>query len=316
MKNKDEEENYSILDEETDEEDYTFSDEETEDNSNSAYQEYKKQAEAEIYPSVKEEKDLFMKYKKGNKELKNEIVKTYLFTVFYVVERYHTFENEYNKMDLVEAGILGLYHAIDKFDISKETRFITYADYWVRSYVQKESFFLKNRVTMAPHMSLEYKYALIKKQDISKPTKNTKQLIHEYYGTKKYNNYVKAYNVREAVSLDDNANTYTLKLRYLNSLMGNDDTVLKEPISELVEDINQTLLEEKIIDKVLVQQILNWTYLTEREKEVLIRRFIYEEGLKEIGKSFGVSHETVRTIQNNAIEKVNRRCYYGNYINR
>lgn len=315
MKNKEAKENYYILDEETDEEDYTFSDEGTEDNSNSAYQVYKKQAGDAIYPSVKEEKDLFIKYKKGNKELKNEIVKTYLFTVFYVVERYYTFESEYNKMDLVEAGIMGLYHAIDKFDISRETRFITYADYWVRSYVQKESFFLKNRVTMAPHMSLEYKYALIKKQDISKPTKNTKQLIHEYYGTKKYNNYVKAYNAREAVSLDDNVNTYTLKLRYLNSLIGNDDTVLKEPISELVEDKREIPFEEITIGKVNIENLFNKARLTKDEREILIRRFVYEEGLKEIGKSFGVSHETVRTIQNKAIEKVNRRCYYGDYIN-
>lgn len=43
--------------------------------------------------------------------------------------------NSYNLLDIVNEGNLGLYKAIENYDLSKKERFITYAIFWVRKYI-------------------------------------------------------------------------------------------------------------------------------------------------------------------------------------
>ena len=45
------------------------------------------------------------------------------------------FKNRYDIIDLIQQGNLGLWYSIQKFDVTKGIKFITYASLWIRSYI-------------------------------------------------------------------------------------------------------------------------------------------------------------------------------------
>ncbi len=40
--------------------------------------------------------------------------------------------------DLISAGNLGVFHALDKYELNKNTRFLSYATYWIQFYIREE----------------------------------------------------------------------------------------------------------------------------------------------------------------------------------
>lgn len=46
-------------------------------------------------------------------------------------------EEDYNYLDLIQAGNIGLINAIDRFDINKGTKLSTYADFWVKCQINE-----------------------------------------------------------------------------------------------------------------------------------------------------------------------------------
>lgn len=50
----------------------------------------------------------------------------------------YSYRNEPNFMDLIQAGNIGLMHAVENFDPSRNVKFITYAHGWIRTYVHNE----------------------------------------------------------------------------------------------------------------------------------------------------------------------------------
>lgn len=76
------------------------------------------------------ERKLLKRCKKGNLKAKNEIVESNLRFVFDIAKRYTG--RGVPILDLVSEGNMGLLKAIDKFDESKNVKFITYAVWWIR----------------------------------------------------------------------------------------------------------------------------------------------------------------------------------------
>lgn len=70
----------------------------------------------------------------------NTIIKHNLRLVYKVALRYYSISRNYNKTfdEFFNAGCLGLYKAIYKFDITRKCRFGSYAYYWIRCYILKE----------------------------------------------------------------------------------------------------------------------------------------------------------------------------------
>ncbi len=76
------------------------------------------------------ERKLLKRCKKGNLKAKNEIIESNLRFVFDIAKRYTG--RGVPILDLVSEGNMGLLKAIDKFDESKNVKFITYAVWWIR----------------------------------------------------------------------------------------------------------------------------------------------------------------------------------------
>lgn len=76
------------------------------------------------------ERRLLKKCKKGNIKAKNEILESNLKFVFDVAKHYTG--RGLSILELISEGNMGLLRAIDKFDLEKDVKFISYAVWWVR----------------------------------------------------------------------------------------------------------------------------------------------------------------------------------------
>lgn len=85
--------------------------------------------------SFEEEQKLIKKAKKNNLKAKNTILTSNLKFVFDVAKKYKGCGVDLN--DLISEGNMGLTKAIDKFDESRNVKFITYAVWWIRQSIQE-----------------------------------------------------------------------------------------------------------------------------------------------------------------------------------
>lgn len=84
------------------------------------------------YPllSEKEERQLFWEYKyMGNEEARKRLIECNLRFVAWLAKKYKNCGVDY--LELINEGNEGLMKAIEKFELSKETRFLTYASDWI-----------------------------------------------------------------------------------------------------------------------------------------------------------------------------------------
>jgi len=79
------------------------------------------------------ERRLLRLCKKGNVKAQNEIIECNLKFVFDIAKHYTG--RGIPISDLISEGNMGLIRAIDKFDESKDVKFISYAVWWIRQYM-------------------------------------------------------------------------------------------------------------------------------------------------------------------------------------
>lgn len=101
-----------------------------------------------------EERELLRMYlDKGDLKARNKIVEHNLRLVAYVAKSYARNEDMFS--ELYAEGYTVLFHAIDRFDLSKETKFSTYATWWLRQSMSK---YLQNRCTDGQIHELEVEH--------------------------------------------------------------------------------------------------------------------------------------------------------------
>lgn len=83
--------------------------------------------------SKEEEFDLLKKAKNGDTEATNKIVESNLRFVWSVAKCYSN--QGVPLLDLISEGNMGLFKALEKYDLDSGIKFITYAVYWVRLYI-------------------------------------------------------------------------------------------------------------------------------------------------------------------------------------
>lgn len=79
-----------------------------------------------------------VKYRNGDIAAKNRIVKGNVFLVVSVAKKYAQYSKSFTIEDLISVGIEGLYEAIERFDVSKDTSFSTYAYFWIAQKITRE----------------------------------------------------------------------------------------------------------------------------------------------------------------------------------
>lgn len=88
--------------------------------------------------STREFNDELFKRRAAGENVTDEIVLANVSLVMSIANKFRCFAKSMEFNDLVNIGILGLYTAIERYDINFGVAFSTYAYYWIRQFIQRE----------------------------------------------------------------------------------------------------------------------------------------------------------------------------------
>lgn len=225
--------------------------------------------------------DMWKKFKEtGNSEIKNILIENYLYLVKIVSGRlYNNYNGNVEFDDLLGFGVFGLIDAIEKFDISRNNKFETYAQIRIRGAIIDNL----RKLDWIPR-SLRQKSKLIE---------DTIRKFESKYGNKISN---------EDISLELNmsvkevektlSETSTFNLISLDEILLNNDINNKNEI-----DNPESVFEKKELIKVLSECINS---LSKNEKLVISLYYYEELTYKEISKILDVSESRISQIHSKA----------------
>ena len=236
--------------------------------------------------SNKEMNELFFKMKSGDKFAKDELINGNLKLVLSILKRFGN--TKYNMDDLFQVGVVGLIKAIDNFDVSLGLRLSTYAVPLIIGEVKR---YIRDNTQVRVSRSVkDLAYKIIKFQDEYMSVygiKPTNEMIAESLGIEEY---------EISFALDSLKDPMSLFEPIYND--GGDTIYLSDQIAD-VKDKNTDKDMLISLRKALVK-------IKQREKDILVSRFIVGKTQMEIAEALGISQAQVSRIEKSAIENVRK----------
>ena len=203
--------------------------------------------------------------------------------------------------DLIHEGVLGIMHALEKFDVSKDFRLSTYASWWIRASIQ--DYILKNWSVVKTGSTASQKALFFNLRKIKQKINN---ISSDYMGQKEIDQVSEMLNVKN------------LEVQNMESRLSGGDVHLNQTIDHDSENDLMSLLQdersnpeevlEDLSDGKLKKEFINKAILTlnEREKTIIKLRKLREKSitLDELGQMLKISKERVRQIETKALEKL------------
>ncbi|MFG0332851.1 MAG: RNA polymerase sigma factor RpoD/SigA [Maioricimonas sp. JB049] len=241
-----------------------------------------------------EEKELSYRIRKGDQSARDRMVRANLRLVVNIARGYAG--KGLPLQDLIEEGNLGLLRAVEGFDPDMNTRFSTYASYWIKQSIKRALINSAKTIRIPAYMVellSKWRRATARLQDEFGRTPTAEEVARELELPPKKLKIVKKaiqlYNSTPQSDPDDNSWS-------LGELIADDRS--KGPEDELVEDDNL-----KHVYRMLDE-------MDPREAVILKMRFGLDDGeprtLKEIGEALGLTRERVRQIESDALSKLNK----------
>jgi RNA polymerase primary sigma factor len=240
-----------------------------------------------------EEKDLARRIEVGDTEARDQMVRANLRLVVNIARGYTG--KGLALQDLIEEGNLGLLRAVEGFDPNMNTRFSTYASYWIKQSIKRALVNTAKTIRIPAYMVellAKWRRATNKLTDeLGRPP--TTEEIAKLLGLpkKKLNIIKKAIRVYNSTPQADQGEQGWSIEEMLH------DSRAKTPDTEMVEtdDLKHVMV---LLEK-----------MDTREATVLRMRFGLNDEepktLKEIGECLGLTRERVRQIESEALAKLN-----------
>ena len=243
--------------------------------------------------SAEKELELAEKIAHGDIEARNELVSANLRLVVSLAKRYQGCGM--SLQDLIQEGNIGLMKAAEKFDASKGFRFSTYAAWWINQTIGRALADQSKAIRVPVHMTENINKLRRLSRDL------TVTLGHEPTDE----------DLAEAmeVSVDDikTYKSYMTDVTSLDIQVGDDDD--GTTIASFIEDENNISPEKnavQIAEREMLDAVLDT--LTAREQDIIRQRFGLDDNvpktLEEVGKSYGLTKERIRQIENKALMKL------------
>ena len=205
--------------------------------------------------------------------------------------------------DLIHEGVLGIMHALEKFDTSRDFRLSTYASWWIRASIQ--DYILKNWSVVRTGSTASQKALFF---NLKKIKQQINDISREFMGQNEINKVSNMLNVK-SIDVQNMESRLTGGDLHLNHKVDNDT---ENDLMSLLADDRQNPEEtfEEFKDKKIKKDFINKAIdtLNEREKIIIRLRKFREKSitLDELGQKLKISKERVRQIETKALEKLKR----------
>ena len=240
--------------------------------------------------SFEEEKELSRRIAQGDEAAQHALVKANLLLVVKIAKHFVT--KEYQLMDVIQDGNLGLIKAAERYDYNREVRFSTYASWWIKQSIVR-SLSLKKRMIRLPHRK-EEKLRHLKKawntlnQDLGH-VPSAEELADEMI--------LDVHEVEDLLSLAHPV------VSFENSISDNECALF-----HLLEDNTFSPDSMMFAESLRKEMAAALESLAPKEKKVIDERYGFaaerKSTLKKMGSSLGISAETVRQIEMRALQKI------------
>lgn len=242
--------------------------------------------------TAEEEQALAARIAEGDQSAKDELVEANLRLVVSLAKHYQGCG--ISLQDLIQEGNVGLMKAAEKFDASKGFKFSTYAAWWIKQTITRAIADQSKTIRIPVHMTENINRVRKVSRDL------TTVLGHEPTDAE----IAKEMNVTvEEVKL---FKSYMADVTSLDIQVGEEEDTT---IGSLIEDTNCVNPEKAAVkeaEKEILYSVLDT--LSDREKDILIKRFGLEDGkpktLEEVGMTYNLTKERIRQIENKALMKL------------
>jgi len=268
--------------------------EEEDSHSDDAIKIYLKDIQKTTLLTAEEERELARRIAEGDMAARDRMIESNLRLVVKIAKRYMNRGLPF--LDLIEEGNMGLIKAVERFKLSKECRFSTYATWWIRQSIERALVNQSRTIRLPVHVS----------DDINKLIKITRELVPQL------NREPEVEEVAEAMGVDP---AYVRRLLVLvkktysieHPMGENNDYSLMDTVEDTTAINPLTLAED--LDR--FRHVAEWMEtLSENEREILSLRFGLDDRepqtLDTIGRRFGVTRERIRQIEAKSLEKLRR----------
>ncbi len=242
--------------------------------------------------TAEEERALARRIDAGDMAARDQMIESNLRLVVKIAKRYMNRGLPF--LDLIEEGNLGLIKAVERFKLSKECRFSTYATWWIRQSIERALVNQSRTIRLPVHVS----------DDINKLIKITRELVRDL------NREPQVKEVADVMGVEP---AYVRRLMVLlkktysieHPMGENSDYSLIDTIEDS-SAVNPLELTEWLNKFQIIADLL--ATLNDNEKEIITLRFGLDDRdpqtLDTIGRQFGVTRERIRQIEAKSLEKL------------
>lgn len=205
--------------------------------------------------------------------------------------------------DYVQEGIIGLMRAIEKFELKRTTKLISYAVSWIKAFINAyvtRTFSLVKIGTTVWQRQLFFTLSKYRRELSQNGIEPSDELVAEYVGIdvevlRNFEARLKHdFSLNTPIDTSDSLGART----FMDEL---EDTVGATPEQVAIENEQVALVREAIRDAL--------NSLNERERYITEHRSLSDDPrtLKEVGNHFGFSRERARQIEKAAVVKIREK---------
>lgn len=250
--------------------------------------------------STEEEKELALKVESGDKEARDRMIRANLRLVVNIARSYTG--RGLDLQDLIEEGNLGLFQAVDGFQTKMNTRFSTYASYWIKQSIGRAIVYEGKTIRIPVYL-----------METISAWNRTKQLFIQKRGHPPSDKEIadwlelsekQVLNVRKAMAV--------LKAPYTESQgPQRENDALPDLIGEGMHPNGTHPMDSMLKEEANATVLAALGMMDERELFVLEERLGLKNQkprkLKDVGADLGITRERTRQIQENAVRKLRSR---------
>lgn len=225
--------------------------------------------------------------KEGNEEAREKLILDNVGLIWSVVKRYNN--RGYEQQDLFQIGSIGLMKAVDKFDLSYDVRFSTYAVPMIAGEIRR---FLRDDGMI--------KVSRAVKENAYKIMKAREQFCQQYQREATIDEISQITHIaREEIITSMEASNEVESLHQPAYQKDGSEILLMEKLSKKENEM------EKVIDHVILTEAIK--HLEEQEQEIIRYRYYEGKTQREIAKLFHISQVQVSRMEKKILRKLKQQ---------